>query len=734
LLRRITAARSSTKSPVAPAPTPAPPTGPATVESLGQQLREVLPARRLHSVSLCDHEANVLWLSEGALGPDEHLLVVEALEVLGGDAALPCHEIGLEDGRLAVFLPVRAPMGSLVGVAMILADSKSVGDDTLERMTAAPVRTIMQRLAVLLKPSGAVENPPEVPLPDLDLALETVLEPAAAPAAEPPADEASETIITAAEIATILELEVSADEPPPTVTAVRGPTVAAPRDAAKPPAASAPEAAAVVIEEMEMVRLEFLAEPPVVRPAPNPSAVAKKLHAATKAAEVAPTRTPRPIAAHSSPSARAPGVKAAPSPRAKPPAAAPTPITKAVPAARPEGAAAASNSQPHPFEPVPAHSHLSLSAPDDDVVVLFDSDPRAVPSAPAGRPAAARPAPAAPTPTPAPAPPAARTAPAPRPPQAVPAPAARPPASSARIAQAVRSAPAVRMPQAVATSTPAPAAAPVPVTAPPRAAAPAPIAAVAPAPTPAPAPPIVVTVPAAAEVDSSLPIELLPFGKLRAGGQTRRLQVQPRTSAAQRDAAVPDEQTLQQLLAWLAAHRSAWNSVPTGFTVNLSIATLEDERFLQKIGAALNSHGIAGETLGFEIAETLCTQHRAPVERFIAQCEKLGVWVAIDDFTFDSQVLPLLRSRALRMLKIDARLTSAVLRDKLSQAVVVASVQAAKVVGIHTSAKKVDTPALLQWLTAIGLDYAQGAALWRAVPLEGIASLTDIRTAAPPLV
>ena len=74
------AARSSAKPPVAPAPTSAPPAGPATVESLGQQLREVLPARRLHSVSLCDHEANVLWLSEGALGPDEHTLVVEALD------------------------------------------------------------------------------------------------------------------------------------------------------------------------------------------------------------------------------------------------------------------------------------------------------------------------------------------------------------------------------------------------------------------------------------------------------------------------------------------------------------------------------------------------------------------------------------------------------------------------------------------------------------------------------
>src|SRR6185503_4370999 len=82
---------------------------PLTVESLGQQLREVLPARRLQSVSLCDHEANVLWLSEGALGPDEHSLVTEALGMLAGDASLPSYEIPLEDGRLALFLPVRAP-------------------------------------------------------------------------------------------------------------------------------------------------------------------------------------------------------------------------------------------------------------------------------------------------------------------------------------------------------------------------------------------------------------------------------------------------------------------------------------------------------------------------------------------------------------------------------------------------------------------------------------------------
>ena len=216
----------------------------------------------------------------------------------------------------------------------------------------------------------------------------------------------------------------------------------------------------------------------------------------------------------------------------------------------------------------------------------------------------------------------------------------------------------------------------------------------------------------------------MPFAKLRAGGQSRRLQVQPR------DTALPDEQMVQQLLAWLAGNRSQWTSVPTSFTINLSIATLEDERFLQKLAAALNTHGIAGDTLGFEIAESLCIQHRAKVERFMAQCEKIGAWIAIDDFSFDSQLLPLLRSKSLRMLKLDARLTAAALRDKLSQAMVVATVQAAKVLGIHCSAKKADSQASLQYLAAIGLDFAQGAALSRPVPLDAIATVTDARAGA----
>jgi EAL domain-containing protein (putative c-di-GMP-specific phosphodiesterase class I) len=198
-----------------------------------------------------------------------------------------------------------------------------------------------------------------------------------------------------------------------------------------------------------------------------------------------------------------------------------------------------------------------------------------------------------------------------------------------------------------------------------------------------------------------------------------------RATGNARDPAAHDALVLQRLMGWLASHRSAWNSQPTGFTLNLSIATLEDDRFAQKLATALNSHGIAGDTFGFEIAEALCTQRRAQVERFITQCEKAGAWIVIDDFSFDSQVLALLRSKAVRVVKIDTKLTSSALKDKLCQAMVVATVQAAKVLGIHCAAKKVDSQAALQWLTAIGCDFAQGAALAAAQPLESLASSPD---------
>src|SRR3569833_21895 len=116
-----------------PANTPAASAAPAvsepvTAESMGWQLRAALPPLRLHSVSLYDDQANVLWLSEGALGPDEHNLVLEALDTLSDDRSMPCYENGLEDGRVAIFLPVRAPQEKHNSDTKKQTEQKTVSD------------------------------------------------------------------------------------------------------------------------------------------------------------------------------------------------------------------------------------------------------------------------------------------------------------------------------------------------------------------------------------------------------------------------------------------------------------------------------------------------------------------------------------------------------------------------------------------------------------------------------
>ncbi len=505
-------ARPSTGSPATGAE-------PATAEALGRQLRAALPPIRLHSVSIYDSQGNVLWLSEGALGPDEHSLVLDALETLNGDNGKGCCENGLEDGRIAAFLAVRAPQGHLVGIAMVLADFKSSGEGLMDRIMSVPTRTILQKLAVLLRPAGSTS---------VVLTLAGAVVP-----------------VTVAESAA-------------TTASVPSQIAAAPKNTAARTAED--ELTARAVSDI----LEFeLTDTPLLVPARQGAAETQSVPALSQPAALnGHARTAE------SGSLRAPTLP---------------------------GAADTAGAR-----------LLKQTAPATDTT------------------------------------------------------------SSRKVAS-----------------------------------------------------PATTGAARALSLDPALvTLEMLPFVKLRSGGRMRRFEVLPSTARELRDPAVLDSLAIQRLLAWLGAHRAAWTVDPASFTLNLSIATLEDEGFLKQVAAGLQANGIAPDTVGFEIAEPLCTQRRAQVERFMAGCEKLGCFVVIDDFSFDSTVVPLLRSRALRLVKIDSRLTGAALRDKLSQAMVVAVVQAVKVLGMHCAAQQVDSQAALQWLSAVGCDFAQGPMVARQQPLE----------------
>jgi EAL domain-containing protein (putative c-di-GMP-specific phosphodiesterase class I) len=604
---------------------------------------------RLHSVSLYNHEGDCLWLSEGALGPDEHSLVVEALDALTSDKTLPSYELGMEDGRIALFLAIRAPRGDLVGAVMILADIKSMSDATADRIVTAQVRTILQKIAVLLHKLNPKSG------------------------------------VTGQSIA------MPGDSQPPPLTAVS-------KASGGPPGKSAPaQLGSSQIDDMLTLEL-------VETPAPKPPAGS----GARGKAPVPPVATKAPDSARRAPA----GAKA-------PTAAKGAPATAVAPATRPpeievlafEPDVPLAQARPAPpATPVPASDVLAFdaniqiptaraaAAPPPDIEVLsFEAEPPVVSATPAPRPAAeskkSATAKAATAATPRNAGKASKAAADEKP----------------MLIQDTGPFPQLRVPEPDAT-------------------------AIAPASALPPPEPLSV-----ADTAGDLVLHVQELIKLRSSGRTRRYEVLARS---QRDAGrneVPpafiaeaakgsegaelDALVVERLLKWLGRHgEEIWDSEPASFSVNLSIGALEDATFTDRIGQWLRETNVPPEHIGFEITEFACVQCRPQVQRFAAACETLGCFLVIDNFTFDSDVFELLGSKALRHVKIDAKITTAAMKDKLPQALVVAILQACKVLGVHCVAKRIESQSTLQWLTAVGCDFAQGFALEKPTSLESLVS------------
>jgi EAL domain-containing protein (putative c-di-GMP-specific phosphodiesterase class I) len=221
---------------------------------------------------------------------------------------------------------------------------------------------------------------------------------------------------------------------------------------------------------------------------------------------------------------------------------------------------------------------------------------------------------------------------------------------------------------------------------------------------------------AGASSDTAAPVlRLRELIRLRAGGRTRRYQVVPVAELQRGDALA----TLNQLLSWLRQNPQVLQGDPLSFTIGVSARALSDAELPAALARALAAASLEPGMIGFELREAACVSQYSLAENFISQCEQSGCFVVIDDFTFNSAMLELLRSGAVRLLKVDARLVTAALRDKLSQARVVAIAQAAKVLGTLCAAKYVDSQSGRRWLAAVGFDFTQSSV---TEPLQRLAA------------
>src|SRR5687767_8512475 len=185
-------------------------------------------------------------------------------------------------------------------------------------------------------------------------------------------------------------------------------------------------------------------------------------------------------------------------------------------------------------------------------------------------------------------------------------------------------------------------------------------------------------------------------------------------------ASMIDRRVMGELISWLHRNPSVWKRDPPAFSVNLSDAAVTEPHFINFVESCMQKSGLPPGLIGVEFSERVCLTHPDQVIPALDVFGRIGVPVAIDDFNVVGAGMPILDHSAVRLLKIDAELTTNALQHRLTQARVVGLVQTAKVMGLQTVAKRVLGGDHSNWLTALGVDFVQSFEASPPVALDSL--------------
>jgi EAL domain-containing protein (putative c-di-GMP-specific phosphodiesterase class I) len=185
-------------------------------------------------------------------------------------------------------------------------------------------------------------------------------------------------------------------------------------------------------------------------------------------------------------------------------------------------------------------------------------------------------------------------------------------------------------------------------------------------------------------------------------------------------ASMIDRRVVTTLLGWLVKHRIVGEGERTIFSVNLSATALRDEHFGRFLELCVEKSGLPRGTLAFEVDEQACLKNTAGFAALATLLHGLGCPVAIDDFSGTARSVDLLRIRGVRMLKFAHALTAEIRSDEINRAAIAGMVQMARVLGMHTVAKRVNDPESQKALAAMGVGFVQSFAASAPVTLESL--------------
>ena len=158
----------------------------------------------------------------------------------------------------------------------------------------------------------------------------------------------------------------------------------------------------------------------------------------------------------------------------------------------------------------------------------------------------------------------------------------------------------------------------------------------------------------------------------------------------------------------LNCYQKFFASESTLVSINLSSASINDERFANYAIDLIQKSQIPGDCLCFEITETAAISQIDRACQFIETMKNLGVKFALDDFGSGIASFRYLQHLPVDYLKIDGNLVKAMLDREYNRIIVNSIIEVAHTMGIKTIAEFVENESILQYLSKTSIDYAQG--------------------------
>jgi diguanylate cyclase (GGDEF)-like protein/PAS domain S-box-containing protein len=179
-----------------------------------------------------------------------------------------------------------------------------------------------------------------------------------------------------------------------------------------------------------------------------------------------------------------------------------------------------------------------------------------------------------------------------------------------------------------------------------------------------------------------------------------------------------DRWVVRHTLDWLHARPEALEGLEL-CGINLSGQAFGDEMLLGFLLEALDRqpHGITSK-LCFEVTETNAISDLLHAQRFITALRSRGCRFAIDDFGSGFSSFAYLKNLPVDYVKIDGSFVRGMARDPIDLAMVRSINEIGHVMGKQTIAEFVEDEAILEALRELGVDYAQGHAIARPVPMQ----------------